>query len=85
MNPASDPIHPTDSELAAAGVTMLRPRPAADGLHGLTVGRGSDCAIALEECADLSRRHFSVRPESGAWLLEDLGSRNGTISFSPGI
>lgn len=45
---------------------------------GITVGRGNDCTVCIETCADLSRRHFSVRPESGAWMLEDLGSRNGT-------
>ena len=116
-SPASDPIPPTDSELAAAGQTVLRPRPSAGSvqerlsaastlLHslerqpaeaslvfargstarievvpvgsGITVGRGKDSSLCLEECADLSRRHFAVRPESGTWLLEDLGSRNGT-------
>ncbi|MEO6740442.1 MAG: FHA domain-containing protein [Chthoniobacteraceae bacterium] len=45
---------------------------------GITVGRGSDATVCLEKCADLSRRHFCVRPQSGVWLLEDLGSRNGT-------
>jgi len=46
---------------------------------GVTVGRGRDATLCLEQCADLSRRHFTVRPESGAWLLEDCGSRNGTM------
>ena len=46
---------------------------------GITVGRGREVSLCLEQCADLSRRHFSVRPESGMWLLEDLGSRNGTM------
>ncbi len=45
---------------------------------GITVGRGKDSTLCLDECADFSRRHFSVRPQHGAWLLEDLGSRNGT-------
>ncbi len=46
--------------------------------EGITVGRGADAAINLEELAMLSRRHFSVRPQAGLWLLEDSGSRNGT-------
>ncbi len=119
MNPpSSDPRPPTDSELAAAGQTVIRARPGAGNVHerlsaastmlhslecqptetslvfarsagarievvpirgGITVGRGSDCTICLAECADFSRRHFGVRPFSGAWLLEDFGSRNGTI------
>lgn len=116
-HPASDPIPPTDSELADAGRTMTLRRHSTTGVQerltaasallgslerqptepslvfarggdakievvpiggGITVGRGEDSTLCLEECADLSRRHFSLRPQSGAWLLEDLGSRNGT-------
>ncbi len=117
MNPAPDPILPTDSELADAGRTLTIQRPSAAGVRerlmaastllgslerqpaeaslvfargaeakveavpvgsGITVGRGADCTLCIAECADLSRRHFTVRPQSGAWLLEDIGSRNGT-------
>lgn len=46
---------------------------------GITVGRGTDATLSLPQCADLSRRHFSLRQESGFWLLEDAGSRNGTM------
>src|SRR5262245_39497368 len=45
---------------------------------GITVGRGADCTVSLPECTDLSRRHFGVRQEQDVWLVEDLGSRNGT-------
>ncbi|WP_395746004.1 FHA domain-containing protein [Prosthecobacter sp.] len=46
---------------------------------GITVGRGRHESIPIPECLDLSRRHFSVRQESGFWLLEDASSRNGTF------
>jgi pSer/pThr/pTyr-binding forkhead associated (FHA) protein len=46
--------------------------------RGITVGRSTKCAICLEHQGDLSRKHFSVRPEDGDWVVEDLGSRNGT-------
>lgn len=45
---------------------------------GLAVGRGDESSLCLPEGASLSRRHFSVQPKSGMWLLEDLKSRNGT-------
>ncbi len=118
MNPAPDPVPPTDSELADAGRTLTIQRPSAAGVRerlmaastllaslghqptepslvfsrgenakveavpvgkGVTVGRGQDATLCIPDCADLSRRHFTVRPESGAWLLEDPGSRNGTM------
>ena len=42
-----------------------------------TVGRSADCDLALE--ADLvSRRHFRIELVNADWLVEDLGSRNGT-------
>jgi hypothetical protein len=46
--------------------------------EGITVGRSRKCAVCLEHSADLSRIHFLVRPENGNWVMEDLGSVNGT-------
>jgi hypothetical protein len=45
---------------------------------GLIIGRGREATLCLEDCAGLSRKHFGIRPEAGEWLLEDLGSHNGT-------
>lgn len=42
------------------------------------VGRGADCAIRFEGRQEISRRHFAVREEEGLFILEDLGSSNGT-------
>ena len=42
------------------------------------IGRGADAAVTLED-PEISRAHARVsRSEVGAWLLEDLGSKNGT-------
>lgn len=41
------------------------------------VGRHPDNAIQFNDDG-LSRRHCAFEPRSGAWLVKDLGSRNGT-------
>ena len=42
-----------------------------------TIGRGSDCEIVLPE-RQVSRYHVKIRHEDGRYILEDLGSKNGT-------
>jgi DNA-binding NtrC family response regulator len=42
-----------------------------------TVGTGQDCEIVIEEIS-VSRRHARIRRESREWIIEDLGSTNGT-------
>jgi len=42
------------------------------------VGRSSDAGIAVPD-RSMSRRHARVFREGGEWLVEDLGSRNGTL------
>lgn len=43
-----------------------------------TIGRSSDCEVALDVAA-VSRRHAVVVRQGDAYLAEDLGSRNGTF------
>lgn len=43
----------------------------------LLVGRAQECAVWLEEMT-VSRRHASLRFRDGAWVLQDLGSKNGS-------
>lgn len=42
------------------------------------VGRSSDAGIAVPD-RSMSRRHARLFREGGDWLVEDLGSRNGTL------
>src|SRR3954468_1593740 len=42
------------------------------------VGRGLECAIRTDD-AMVSRRHSQVRMEGGRFIIEDLGSANGTL------
>lgn len=43
-----------------------------------TIGRSNDCEVALDVAA-VSRRHALVTLDGGHYLIEDLGSRNGTF------
>lgn len=42
------------------------------------IGRSSDAEIAVPD-RSMSRRHARIFCEAGEWLVEDLGSRNGTL------
>lgn len=44
----------------------------------VVVGRSSDAEIAVPD-RSMSRRHARLFREGGEWLVEDLGSRNGTL------
>jgi pSer/pThr/pTyr-binding forkhead associated (FHA) protein len=42
------------------------------------VGRGTDVDFVLTDTL-ASRRHVRLSEDAGAWIAEDLGSRNGTL------
>ena len=42
------------------------------------IGRDASCEIALED-PSASRRHARFTPTDGGFVVEDLGSRNGTL------
>jgi two-component system, cell cycle response regulator len=45
--------------------------------HGAVIGRASHAAVRLLS-DEVSRRHARIVETDGRWLVEDLGSRNGT-------
>ena len=44
-----------------------------------TIGRDSGCDMVLPD-PTVSRWHAGLRREPGGWLLDDLGSTNGTLA-----
>lgn len=42
-----------------------------------TIGRGGDCELVLPE-RQVSRYHVKIHFDNGRYILEDLGSKNGT-------
>jgi DNA-binding response OmpR family regulator len=47
------------------------------GKEGVTIGRGEDCDVVLME-RQVSRYHARIRRTDSQYILEDLGSKNGT-------
>jgi hypothetical protein len=47
------------------------------GPGGVTLGRSRQCDVVLED-ANVSREHAEIRPRGGSWILQDLGSTNGS-------
>lgn len=48
------------------------------GAQPCVVGRLKSCGLTLDGEAESSRRHFEVLRDGSRWVLNDLGSRNGT-------
>jgi FHA domain/zinc-ribbon domain len=44
----------------------------------ILVGRSPDCDIFLDDVT-VSRKHAELTQQGGAWMIEDLGSLNGTF------
>jgi pSer/pThr/pTyr-binding forkhead associated (FHA) protein len=48
------------------------------GPAGVTIGRSRQCDIVLND-PNVSRQHAEIRPRGGSWVLNDLGSTNGSL------
>jgi len=44
----------------------------------VTIGRASDVTLVLNDDDYISPRHAQIYPRDGEWIIEDLGSTNGT-------
>ena len=47
------------------------------GPAGATMGRSRQCDVTVDD-PNVSRQHAEVRPRGGSWVLNDLGSTNGS-------
>ncbi len=47
------------------------------GPGGASLGRSRQCDVTVDD-ANVSRTHAEVRPRGGSWVLNDLGSTNGS-------
>ncbi|MFT7476655.1 MAG: pSer/pThr/pTyr-binding forkhead associated (FHA) protein, partial [Verrucomicrobiales bacterium] len=50
---------------------------ASTGTEGITLGRDAVSDIVIDD-EKASREHAQVRPSARGWIVEDLGSTNGT-------
>jgi hypothetical protein len=47
------------------------------GPGGATMGRSRQCDVTVDD-PNVSRQHAEVRPRGGSWVLNDMGSTNGS-------
>lgn len=60
----------TGGNLAGAAMTL--------GTRPILIGRAQDATVVLDDDY-ASNHHARLSPQDGQWLLEDLGSTNGTL------
>jgi signal transduction histidine kinase/CheY-like chemotaxis protein len=54
------------------------------GTKGAVLGRGAETEITID-AHEVSRRHARISTDSSGWVIEDLGSRNGTHVNGMGV
>ena len=78
--PKTKPI-PRGGKGAPKRVVVLDDRGRKVGTHGLSgtlrIGRGTACEIRPDDTY-LSQVHARISSRNGAWVVEDMGSTNGT-------
>lgn len=47
------------------------------GTTPITIGRSGDCTVVIDDDY-ASNHHARISPQDGQWIIEDLGSTNGT-------
>ncbi len=47
------------------------------GPTGATLGRSRQCDVVIDD-PNVSRQHAEIRPRGGSWVLNDMGSTNGS-------
>ena len=81
--PTSSPTpSPTMVATGAARLVVIAPGSLAGHTFTLdgetTIGRGAGCGVSIDD-AHVSKLHARLTPQDGEWILEDLGSTNGTV------
>jgi pSer/pThr/pTyr-binding forkhead associated (FHA) protein len=59
----------TEGSLAGTSINL--------GAAPITIGRSADCTVVIDDDY-ASNHHARISPHEGGWVLEDLGSTNGT-------
>ena len=83
--PAPAPPQPAAGTTIPGGATrlvILAPAALAGRSFTLdgetTIGRGAGCGVSIDD-AHVSKLHARLSPGGRGWVLEDLGSTNGTV------
>jgi hypothetical protein len=79
----SEPLQEARERRTTAALVRSDGRREAVSAGGATIGRSRACEIVVDD-AGVSRRHVQIRRGSEGWVVEDLGSTNGsTVNGAP--
>jgi Protein of unknown function (DUF3662)/FHA domain len=73
----AEPLEERARARAETALLLLDGRRLVVRPEGATLGRSRQCDIVLSD-PNVSRQHAEVRPRGGSWVLNDLGSTNGS-------
>ncbi len=81
-HPVAAPSGSVPSGLVGRQLTVVAPSSLAGTSYTLvsetTIGRAQGCAVSIDD-ARISKIHARVFVDGGQWVIEDLGSTNGTL------
>ncbi|HEY1523631.1 MAG TPA: DUF3662 and FHA domain-containing protein [Solirubrobacteraceae bacterium] len=73
----AEPLEERARSREQTALLLLDGRRLVVGPAGVTLGRSRECDIVLQD-PNVSRKHAEVRPRGGSWVVQDLGSTNGS-------
>ena len=73
----AEPLEERARTRAQSALLITDGRRLVVGPGGATLGRSRQCDVMLDD-PNVSRTHAEVRPRGGSWVINDLGSTNGS-------
>jgi len=73
----AEPLEERARSRVQTALLLLDGRRLVVGPTGATLGRSRQCDVVLDD-PNVSRQHAEIRPRGGSWVLNDLGSTNGS-------
>jgi Protein of unknown function (DUF3662)/FHA domain len=73
----SEPLEEHARARAQSALLLIEGRRVVVGPQGGTIGRGRQADVVLND-PNVSRKHAEIRPRGGSWVINDLGSTNGS-------
>ena len=74
----AEPLQENARARAQRALLVLEDRRLVVGPAGVVIGRSRQSDVVVDD-PNVSRQHAEVRPRGGAWVLNDLGSTNGSV------
>ena len=74
----AEPLQENARARAQRAVLVLDDKRLVVGPAGVVIGRSRQSDVVVDD-PNVSRQHAEIRPRGGSWVLNDLGSTNGSV------